>query len=136
MRARAARGFTLTELLATLAVAGVLAGVAVPNYQGSLQKGRRADATSTLVRLQAAQERMRAHHGLYSADLRALGVSPISAQGFYAVEVSLLGPDAYVARARPVAGSPQQADRECPALELQVRQGFATRAPDPRCWSR
>lgn len=136
MRRPAARGFTLAEMAAAVAVAGVLAGVALPSYQGALVKGRRADAAGALARLQAAQERLRASHGLYSADLAALGIAARSEQGFYTLQVALEGPDAYVARAQPAIGSPQQADRDCPALVLQVRQGFATYAPSARCWNR
>lgn len=135
MSARAQRGFTLAEVMAVLAVTGVVAGVALPSYQGALLKGRRADAIGALGRLQAAQERMRAHHGLYSADLGALGLAALSEQGFYRLQVDLQGPDAYEARATPAAGSPQQADGECAAIVLQVRQGFATRAPTARCWN-
>lgn len=134
--APAARGFTLTELLLGVAVAGVLAGVALPQYQGALLKGRRADATSALGRLQAAEERQRAHHGAYSADFAALGLPARSEQGFYELQVELQGPEAYVARAVPAAGSPQQADADCPAIGLQVRLGFATALPDARCWNR
>ena len=36
------RGFTLTELMVTLAVAGVLAMVAVPNVRTFLQKDRKS----------------------------------------------------------------------------------------------
>lgn len=132
---RAPRGFSLVEVLATMTVAGVLAGVALPSYQGALLKGRRADAASALGRLQAAQERLRANQGAYSDDLALLGLAGRSEQGFYRLQVTLLGPDAYEARALPADGSPQAADHECPALALQVRLGFATRAPSARCWN-
>ena len=55
-----------------LAVAGVLASVAWPSYQSQLQRGRRADAVAALLRLQLAQEKHRAHHGLYASQLSAL----------------------------------------------------------------
>ncbi len=48
-----------------------------------------------------------------------------------------IGPgDGFTATARPLPGSPQTADHDCPALELRVLDGFARRGPDARCWSR
>src|SRR5882762_7875806 len=47
---RAHRGFTLTELMVTVAVAGVLAMVAVPNMRTFLQNGRLSSASNDLLR--------------------------------------------------------------------------------------
>ena len=40
---RAARGFTLVELLAAVSIAGVLSSIAWPSFEGSLQRARRAE---------------------------------------------------------------------------------------------
>jgi type IV pilus assembly protein PilE len=129
-------GFTIVEVLATCAIAGVLAGVALPAWNGQILKARRADATSALGRLQAAQERYRAAHGRYAADLAALRVGSSSDDGLYAVALQLTGPDAYRASAAAVAGRPQAADAECARLVLDVSSGFATAGPTARCWNR
>jgi type IV pilus assembly protein PilE len=132
MERRALRGFTLVELLCVLAATAVLAALALPQWRDRVVQARRADAVAALDRLAAAQERMRTHHGLYSADLAALGLPPNSEQGLYALEVELTGPDSYRARARAQAA--QAGDRECAELVVAVATGFATRGPSARCW--
>lgn len=129
------RGFTLVELCIVLAVAGVLAAVAWPAWQGQLQQARRADAQTALMRLQAEQERYRSHQGLYASELGVLqGTAAVSAQGHYRIELHRHGAEAY--RALAVAQGPQRADLECATLTLDVNLGFVRTGPVARCWHR
>lgn len=129
-------GFTLVEVLVTCAVVGVIAGVALPGYQQQLQQARRSDAVAALTRLQAAQERLQAGHGIYSADFSALQIAPRSGEGLYDLRVELTGADGYRASAVARADAAQAADAACATLTLEVRRGFASIGPSARCWNR
>jgi type IV pilus assembly protein PilE len=130
------RGFTLVEVLTTCALVGVVAGIAMPSYQGQLVKSRRADAVSALTRVQAAQERFRSANGFYSNALQPLGLPARSAEGLYELAIETHAPEQYRATASAVAHGPQAGDGDCTQLVLDVTSGFAQSGPNARCWNR
>ncbi len=48
MSRKNSQGFTLVELMTVIVVAGVLAGIAYPSYQGSVRRGNAAEAQAAL----------------------------------------------------------------------------------------
>src|SRR5271169_4547156 len=52
-----ARGYTLTELMVTLAVLAIIVAVAMPAYTSQMQKARRADARNALLDIAGREER-------------------------------------------------------------------------------
>lgn len=132
----AQHGYTLTEVAIVCALVGILASIALPSWRARELQAGRLDAVAALTRVQAAQERHRADHGLYAPQLSALRIAPGSAQGRYALSMELTGPEAYRAEARVREDGPQAADRDCAALTLEVRSGFAQAGPSARCWTR
>jgi type IV pilus assembly protein PilE len=129
-------GFTLVEMAVVVGAAATLFALGWPSLQDHLARARRADATLALERIQFAQERHHAVHGLYADGLQALGSQALSSEGLYLVSLETGPGDRYVAVARARTDGPQARDAECAAISLSVQQGFATLGPTRRCWNR
>jgi type IV pilus assembly protein PilE len=143
-RSRRSSGFSLMELLCAMAIVAILVAIALPSFQSSVLKARRADALASVMQLQAAQERHRSGHVAYG-NLRALGMPARSAQGHYQMSVSDEGASGY--RIIAQADGAQDADTACRYLQLRMVGMDQSRASGPtalvgnsadenrRCWA-
>lgn len=60
-------GFTLIEMMITVAIVAILAAVAYPSYQSSVLKGKRAEGRTALLGFMQQQERYMTQTGAYAA---------------------------------------------------------------------
>lgn len=70
-RAIRAAGFTLIELMITVAVMAILVSIANASYQAQIRKANRAEAMDALSRAAMAQERYLFAYGRYATSLDA-----------------------------------------------------------------
>jgi type IV pilus assembly protein PilE len=142
------RGFTLIEVMIVVAIVAILATIALPSYQDSVRKSRRADAVLALQRIQIEQEKFRAECPSYAAGFdtarvcnaatpanNRLALAATSSDGYYALDLINVTATGYTARATAVAGTSQASDTGCTPLVLAVDGLTLTRTPT-ECWTR
>lgn len=110
------RGFTLIELIVVVAIIAILAAIAVPGYRNYTLRANRTDATTALLKIQAAQEKHYLNKNKYTVTLADLGITATE-HDFYTL--SLASTDVtkgYTATA--TAKGPQTEDTDCAKLSV------------------
>lgn len=133
-------GFTLVEVMITVAIIGIIAALAYPSYMDSIRKSNRSEAKVELM--DAAQRLQRCYTSLsrfddatncpvYS-DLNGAGIVSRGSQ-FYIVKIAALGAESTRTAYKLTASaneSPQTEDTDCVNMTLT---STGVRAPE-KCW--
>ena len=146
-------GFTLIELVIVIVIVSILASIALPAYQDSMRKGRRADAKAGLMDAANRQERFMLDRSAYTKDMKNLGFGDdpaISEEGYYSIDVdetataALCGyafdpndnaPPCYVLTATPLASEAQADDARCTKFSLNSSGAKAAEgSAASECW--
>lgn len=70
------RGFSLMELMATLAIVAVLSAIAIPSYTAYIARGKRAEGRANLLEATNWMERWRTERGRYDDPANANNPPP------------------------------------------------------------
>ena len=124
---RNTRGFSLTELLVTLAILALLAAAAAPLWVTQLERARRLDATDALMRVAVLQERFHFENGRY-ARAGELAVPPPAGlgvggteRGYYRLRLRALEgglSEGFAVEAIADLEGPQAGDGQCRVLSV------------------
>lgn len=107
------KGFTLIELMITVAIIGIVATLSAPYYQDYLQKSGRADATAGLQRMADLQEQyvLKLNAVEYTLDETNVGGEDTE-RGYYKLSVKSATAVGYTLEAVAVSTGPQANDTQ------------------------
>ncbi|TDO10529.1 MULTISPECIES: type IV pilin protein [Halomonas] len=137
------RGFTLIELMITVAILSILASVALPSYQRYVDRSYRTQAQVLLQQMAQQLERRYSQTYRYGTDVsdKAPGdvVPPLSVDGMsgkmadrYSITVTISGSGRdFSLKATPKGA---QADDVCGTLALVRDGGTTASGPGTGCW--
>ena len=129
-------GFTLIEVMITVAIIAILAAVAIPNYSRYVVRSNRAAIESFMLEVSGAQERYLVDNRAYAANLGALGMSvPASLATRYDVTVT---PNAALPPGYSIVATPkgsQLSDTGCGTLTLTSTGAKSASGAGTDCWN-
>lgn len=76
------KGFSLIELMITIAIIGILAAVVYPSYIDSVTRSNRSEAQRELVKIANLQEQFYVDFRRYTNDMTELGLT-VNSEGAY-----------------------------------------------------
>jgi len=147
------RGFTLIEVLVTMAIVTILTTIALPSYLEHIARTRRADARTQLLAASQFMQRFYTANDSFATDRTGVGValavpqalrqSPPDGDALYALSIPDAGLTAtrYELRMEPIAGGAMAKDK-CGTFTLTVdgRRGVLVNGTEgasdlvQQCW--
>lgn len=142
---RRIKGFTLIEMMITVAIIAIIAAIAIPSYSRYVTRAHRSEGQALLNEAAARMERYYAQNNKYTDVVADLGLSNstgLSDNNYYQLSIATYqsnkpdytkqGP--YLLTAKAVG--PQANDKECQNLTLnaQGKKGTSGTSSVTECW--
>lgn len=112
-------GFTLVEMMITVAIVAILASVAYPAYTEQIRKGKRAECRSGLLQSMQQQERYYTQFNQYVAFATAASTAKTQSFSGDSLPASACG----IAAVQCTSGAAAVALNQCVELQASMRSG-------------
>ena len=140
MRKHPGRGFTLIEVMITIAVVAILASVALPSYRGYVVRTQRAAATACLAEMAQFMERVYVSNLRYDQNNGAATALPAAdcsnrINGNYALSIGAVGERTFSLNATP-QGAQASSDSACGTVSVNQAGTRSVSGTDTvaHCW--
>ena len=137
---RGGAGFSLVELMITVAIVVIIASIALPSYRNYVLRSHRIDATKSLLAIAGAQEKYYIQNNTYADTLGegGLATDDKSENGWYDLSIVAGDVNGFLAQAVVDPDGAQADDTQCQTFSIDAQgRKRATDGESPTddlCW--
>ena len=133
-------GFTLIELMITVAIVGILAAIALPSYRDYVTRSKLTEATANLADMRVKMEQFFLDNKTYVGAATAAGMIPTGKYFTFTIPTATLTATGYTLQAAGMAGTDVASftftlDQNNTKQTTSVPTGWAKHSPND-CWVR